>query len=62
MNTLYLGKLEYADPLYEILSSKVCPDVKDPIFHENFENSRRFWKSPEMLLIIYCNLCNQESV
>jgi len=53
MNTLYLGKLEYADPLYEILSSKVCPDVKDPIFHENFENSRRFWKSPEMLLIIF---------
>jgi len=32
MNTLYLGKLEYADPLYEILSSKVCPDVKDPHF------------------------------
>ena len=22
MNTLYLGKLEYADPLYEILSSR----------------------------------------
>jgi hypothetical protein len=28
MNTLYLEKLEHADPLYEILSSKVCPAGK----------------------------------
>ena len=35
MDTLYLGKLERADPLYEVLSSNVCPAVKDPIFHVN---------------------------
>ena len=33
MSTLYLGKLEYADPLYEILLSQVCPYMENPIFH-----------------------------
>jgi hypothetical protein len=47
MSTLYLGKLEYADPLYEILSSKVCPDVKDPIFHVNSMSHRSVYKYTE---------------
>lgn len=47
MNTLYLGKLEYADPLYEILSSKVCPDVTDPIFHVNSMSNRSVYKYTE---------------
>jgi len=47
MNTLYLGKLEYADPLYEILSSKVCPDVKDPVFHVNSMSNRSVYKYTE---------------
>ncbi len=33
MTASYLGKLEHADPLYEILLSQACPDVKDPVFH-----------------------------
>ena len=34
MSMIYLGILEYADPLYEILfSQELYPDVKDPIFH-----------------------------
>jgi hypothetical protein len=47
MNTLYLGKLEYADPLYEILSSKVCPAVRDPIFHVNSMSNRSVYKYTE---------------
>ncbi len=47
MNTLYLGKLEYADPLYEILSSQVCPAVKDPIFHVNSISNRSVYKYRE---------------
>jgi len=47
MNTLYLGKLEYADPLYEILSSKVCPSVKDPIFHVDSMSNRSVYKYTE---------------
>jgi thiamine kinase-like enzyme len=33
MKRKYLGTLQYADPLYEILFSKACPDVREPIFH-----------------------------
>jgi thiamine kinase-like enzyme len=47
MNTLYLGKLKYADPLYEILSSKVCPAVTDPIFHVNSMSRRNVFKYTE---------------
>ncbi len=47
MNTLYLGKLEHADPLYEILSSKVCPAVKDPIFHVDSMSNRSVYKYTE---------------
>jgi hypothetical protein len=47
MNTLYRGKLEYADPLYGILSPKVCPDVKDPIFHVNSMSNRSVYKYTE---------------
>jgi thiamine kinase-like enzyme len=47
MNTLYLGKLECADPLYEILSSNVCPAVKDPTFHVNSMAARGVYKYTE---------------
>jgi hypothetical protein len=47
MNTLYLGKLEHADPLYEILSSKVCPAVKEPIVHVNSMSNRSVYKYKE---------------
>ncbi len=47
MNTLYLGKLEYADPLYEILLSQVCPYVEDPIFHVDSMTSFGVYKYTE---------------
>ncbi|MGA2519083.1 MAG: aminoglycoside phosphotransferase family protein [Thermodesulfobacteriota bacterium] len=47
MSTLYLGKLEYADPLYEILLSQVCPYVKDPIFHVDRMTSFGVYKYTE---------------
>jgi len=47
MNTLYLGKLEYADPLYEILLSQVCPQLKDPIFHVHRMPSLEVYKYTE---------------
>jgi len=56
MNALYHGKLEHADPLYEILSSEVCPDVKDPIFHvkpyNDFQPDRHFNDYSELLKIL----------
>ncbi|MFB3885704.1 MAG: phosphotransferase family protein [Thermodesulfobacteriota bacterium] len=47
MVSLYLGKLEHADPLYEILLSQVCPQVKDPIFHVDRMPSREVYKYTE---------------
>jgi hypothetical protein len=47
MSLQYLGKLEYSDPLYEILFSEVCPDVKDPIFHVNRMASLGVYKYTE---------------
>jgi len=47
MSTLYLGKLEYADPLYEILLSQVCPQLKDPIFHVHRMPSLEVYKYTE---------------
>jgi thiamine kinase-like enzyme len=35
MNNSYLGKLDYSDPLYEILFSQVFSDVQGPVFHVN---------------------------
>jgi hypothetical protein len=56
MNTLYLGKLEHADPLYEILSSNVCRSVKDPISHvkpyNDFRPDRHFNDYSELLKIV----------
>jgi hypothetical protein len=56
MNTLYLGKLEHADPLYEILSSNVCPAVKHPISHvkpyNDFRPDRHFNDYSELLKIV----------
>lgn len=47
MNNPYLGRLDYADPLYEILFSQVCPDVKGPLFHVNKMASGRVYKYTE---------------
>lgn len=47
MNTAYLGKLDCADPLYEILLSKAFPDVKGPLFHVNRMASGRVYKYTE---------------
>ncbi len=42
----YLGKLEYYDPLYEILLNRVFPYVNNPIFHV-IKMSRRVYKYTE---------------
>ncbi|MCX8031470.1 MAG: phosphotransferase [Thermodesulfovibrionales bacterium] len=42
----YLGKLEYCDPLYEILLWRVFPYVNNPIFHV-YRMSRRVYKYTE---------------
>jgi aminoglycoside phosphotransferase (APT) family kinase protein len=47
MDSPYLGKLDYTDPLYEILISHVCPGVNDPHFHVNRMSSRRVYKYTE---------------
>lgn len=44
MDKVYLGKVDYADPLFEILFSQVCPDIKEPLFHVNMMSSRRVYK------------------
>ena len=56
MNTLYLGKLKHADPLYEILSSRVCRSLKDPISYvkpyNDFRPDRQFNDYSELLRIV----------
>ncbi len=47
MAGFYLGRLDYSDPLYEILFSEVCPDVKGPLFHVNKMASGRVYKYTE---------------
>ena len=47
MDRPYLGKLDYADPLYEILISHVCPGVSDPRFHVNRMSARLVYKYTE---------------
>ena len=47
MSIQYLGKLEYSDPLYDILLSQVCPDLKDPVFHVNRMTSFGVYKYTE---------------
>jgi thiamine kinase-like enzyme len=47
MGGLYLGKLDYADPLYGILFSQLCPDVKEPLFHVNKMSAHRVYKYTE---------------
>lgn len=47
MSVLYLGKLEYSDPLYEILLSQVFPDVKNPVFQVNRMASLGVYKYTE---------------
>lgn len=42
----YLGKLDYYDPLYEILFSRVFPYVNSPLFHVN-RMSRKAYKYTE---------------
>ncbi len=47
MTSTYLGKLEYSDPLYEILLSHVCNDTKYPLFHVNRMSSGNVYKYTE---------------
>ncbi len=47
MSGRYLGRLEARDPLYEIISAHVCPDVKDPRFHVTSTSSRSVYKYTE---------------
>ncbi len=47
MSTSYLGVLDYADPLYEILFSQVYSDIKDPLFHVDLMSSRNVYKYTE---------------
>lgn len=47
MDRPYLGKLDCTDPLYEILTSYVCPGISDPHFHVNRMSSRRVYKYTE---------------
>ncbi|NWF97794.1 MAG: aminoglycoside phosphotransferase family protein [Nitrospirae bacterium] len=47
MNTTYLGRLEYSDPLYEILFSHVCDNTKYPIFRVDRMSSSNVYKYTE---------------
>lgn len=47
MNITHLGRLDYADPLYEILFSQVCPDVKYPLFRVDRMSSRMVYRYTE---------------
>lgn len=47
LDQTYLGTLASADPLYEILSSHMCPDLRDPHFHVNRMSSRAVYKYTE---------------
>lgn len=44
MNNSYLGKLDYNDPLYEVLFSQLNLPVKEPLFHVKRMSSRRVYK------------------
>lgn len=43
---MYLGVLDYKDPLYETLL-QACPDVAGPLFHVDGTSSRRVYKYTE---------------
>lgn len=47
MGKQYLGTLAISDPLYEILASSICTDVKDPMFHVTRTSSRMVYKYTE---------------
>jgi hypothetical protein len=47
MSGTYLGKLEFTDPLYEILQSQVSPEVCQPVFHVVRMSNRRVFKYTE---------------
>lgn len=47
MGEEYLGKLPFNDPLYEILASSICTDVRDPRFHVTRTSSRMVYKYTE---------------
>ncbi|MEW6107957.1 MAG: phosphotransferase [Nitrospirota bacterium] len=44
---MYLGKLDYRDPLFEILVSQVFPEVRDPLLHVDKVSSHRVYKYTE---------------
>jgi len=43
----YLGTLDYSDPLYEVLLSRIFSDMKDPIFHVTRMSHHRVFKYTE---------------
>jgi hypothetical protein len=47
MNKSYVGKLNYFDSFYEILLTKVFPDVREPVFHVDRISHRRVFKYTE---------------
>ncbi|MEW5745371.1 MAG: aminoglycoside phosphotransferase family protein [Nitrospirota bacterium] len=47
MSNGYLGTLDYADPLYEVLTTQVCREVEEPRFHVSSTSSRRVYKYTE---------------
>jgi thiamine kinase-like enzyme len=47
MDNSYLGKLDYADPLYGVLLYQVSPDVQEPVFHVNRISHHRVFKYTE---------------
>lgn len=47
MTPFYLGVLDHADPLYEVLLNQVCPDVRDPRFHVDRVSHRMVYRYTE---------------
>lgn len=47
MDMSYAGKLNCSDPLYDILFTRVCPEVKNPVFHVNIISALKVYKYTE---------------
>ena len=47
MESSYLGKLDHADPLYDILTAHACPGIREPLFHVTRMSSRQVYKYTE---------------
>lgn len=44
---MYLGTLNYADPLYDLIFSQACPDIRMPVFHVNAMSHSMVFKYTE---------------